>query len=316
MQELKRREEQVVTVFGGSGFVGRYVVALLARDGWRIRVAVRDPQKAAFLKACGDVGQVVPLAVDVSDPASVARIVQGSSVVINLIGILLEQGKQRFDLLQASVPGTVAAAAQKAGARTLIQMSAIGADLNSPSRYGRSKAEGEVAARAAFPSAVIVRPSIVFGPEDDFFNRFAKMAHVSPFLPLVGGGNTRFQPVYVGDVAGAIRKIVLHPDKYSGEIYELGGPKVMTFRECLELLLREVRLNRFLVGLPFWLARVMSVFMTVLPNPPLTLDQLKMLEKDNVVSDQAKHLEDLGIKPVDPHLILSDYLSRYRDGGQ
>ncbi|WP_020590789.1 complex I NDUFA9 subunit family protein [Kiloniella laminariae] len=316
MRELKRREEQVVTIFGGSGFIGRYVVAVLARDGWRIRVAVRDPQKAAFLKACGDVGQVVPLAVDVSDPASVARIIQGSSVVINLIGILLEQGKQRFDLLQSKVPGIIAVAAREAGAKALIQMSAIGADLNSTSRYGQSKAEGEAAARMAFPSAVIVRPSIVFGPEDDFFNRFAKMAQVSPFLPLVGGGHNRFQPVYVGDVAKAVRQIVLQPEKYSGEICELGGPRVMTFRECLELLLRVTGLNRLLVNLPFWLARVMSIFMTVLPNPPLTLDQLRMLEKDNITSDHVKNFGDLGIRPVDPILIVPGYLSQYRRGGR
>ncbi|MFD2204552.1 complex I NDUFA9 subunit family protein [Kiloniella antarctica] len=306
---------KVVTVFGGSGFVGRYVVSLLAKDGWQVRVPVRDPHHAKFLCPCGDVGQVVPLVIDVFDEEAVSHVIAGSDAVVNLIGILFEGGRQRFDYLQASLPGVIGLAAKHAGVRALIQMSAIGADVRSFSAYGRSKAEGELAAKSSFPGVTIMRPSIIFGPEDDFFNRFARMSVISPFLPLIDGGRVKFQPVYVGDVAHAILKAVNNPKDYGGSVYELGGPRVLSFRRCLEVMLRQIRRDRLFVSLPMWIAKVQAFFFGVLPNPPLTLDQLKMLQNDNVVSSHALGVGAFGIDPVDVELILPTYLSRYRSGG-
>ena len=306
---------KVVTVFGGSGFIGRYVVSMLAQDGWQVRVPVRDPQKAKFLSSCGDVGQVVPLAVDINDSGSIFRMIAGSTAVVNLIGILFEGGKQRFDCLQAKLPGVIAQAATDCGATALVQMSAIGADVNSGSAYGRTKGGGELAANKGFSGATIIRPSIVFGPEDDFFNRFARMSSVSPLLPLVGGGEVKFQPVHVRDVAEAIFKAVNDPDKYGGNTYELGGPRVLSFRECLELMLGHMHQRRFLMPVPMWIAKIQALFLEMLPQPPLTRDQLKMLGKDNVVSNQALNFSAFGINPVDVDVILPTYLSRFRPGG-
>jgi len=305
----------IVTVFGGSGFLGRYVVQRLARDGWTIRVAVRHPARAKFLKPLGDIGQITPLYVPLQDREAVSAALSGADAAINLVGILFEGGRQRFQAVQAEGAGTVAAAAAENGVRSLVHVSAIGAAEDSASAYARSKAAGEAAVREAFPDAVILRPSVVFGPEDDFFNRFAAMARLSPALPLIGGGRTRFQPVYVGDVARAVTRVLTDP-ACSGRVYELGGPKTYTFRELMELLLDTIGRKRALVNVPFGLARLKATFLELLPQPLLTRDQVTLLRSDNVVAADALTLKDLGIEPTAPEAIIPGYLDRYRPGGR
>ncbi|WP_299375100.1 complex I NDUFA9 subunit family protein [uncultured Kiloniella sp.] len=299
---------KVVTVFGGSGFVGRYVVSRLAKSGWHVRIAVRDRVQASFLTCCGDVGSVTPVSVNVADRASLERVVAGSTAVVNLIGILFEGGRQRFDYLHCKLPGVIAQIAQEKNVSAFVQISAIGADISSPSAYGRSKGEGEVAVFDAFPTASILRPSIVFGPEDDFFNRFSRMASVSPFLPLVGGGSAKFQPVYVGDVAEAVSRCLDLPGEYGGKVYELGGPRVLSFRDCLDLLQKYSGFSRPYISLPFWVAYLQALIMELMPQPPLTRDQLKMLKKDNVVAESALGFVALNIKPVDVEVVLPTYV--------
>lgn len=305
----------VVTVFGGSGFIGRYLVQCLARQGWIVRVAVRHPQSAHFLKPLGDVGQIVPLAASLHREDSIAAAVEGAAAVVNLVGILYERGRQSFRAVHVEGADRVARASLAAGATRLIHMSALGADRASPSAYAQTKAEGEAAALASFAGASIIRPSIVFGPEDDFFNRFARMARFLPALPLIGGGHTRFQPVYVGDVADAMAAVLGDPAA-AGRVYELGGPRIYTFRELLELLLREVRRRRLLVPVPFRVARLQALILEHLPAPPLTRDQLKLLERDNVVSGTLPGLAELGIAPTAAEVILPNYLDIYRPGGR
>lgn len=304
---------RVVTVFGGSGFLGRYVVSRLTKAGWHVRLAVRDRVQSSFLTCCGDVGCVTPVFVNVGDKASIERVICGSSAVVNLIGILFEGGKQRFDYLHSKLPGVIADVARSNGVSAFIQISAVGADISSPSAYGRSKGEGEASVLERFPTASILRPSIVFGPEDDFFNRFARMTAVSPFLPLVGGGQARFQPVYVGDVAEAVSKCVGRPDEYGGKVYELGGPRVLTFRDCLDLLQKYTGCSRSYFTLPFPVAYLQAVFMELMPQPPLTRDQLKMLKKDNVVAKSALGFGEFNISPVDVEVVLPTYLAAYSD---
>ncbi|KLN62678.1 3-beta hydroxysteroid dehydrogenase [Kiloniella spongiae] len=303
---------KVVTVFGGSGFLGRYVVSKLARAGWHVRLAVRDSAQSSFLTCCGDVGCVTSVYTNVGDRASLEQAIRGSSAVVNLIGILFEGGKQRFDYLHNKLPGMIAEIAEMNGVPAFVQVSAIGADVSSASAYGRSKGEGEVAVLGAFPMASILRPSIVFGPEDDFFNRFARMMSLSPFLPLVGGGVARFQPVYVGDVAEVIVKCVEQADEYGGRVYELGGPRVLSFRDCLDLLQRYTGRSRRYLALPFSVAYLQAIFMELLPQPPLTRDQLKMLKNDNVVAESAAGFGVFGISPVDAEVILPTYLGVYQ----
>lgn len=304
----------LVTVFGGSGFVGRYVVRELAKAGLRIRVAVRHPDRAQFLKPMGAVGQIAPVLANVRDDASVAAAVAGADVVINLVGILAEHGRQRFDAVHADAAGRIGRAAAAAGARRLIQISAIGADPDARAAYARSKAAGEAAARAAFPGATVLRPSIVFGPEDDFFNRFAAMAKIAPALPLVDGGRTRFQPVYVDDVADAVMA-ALRTEASVGKTYELGGPRVYTFRALMEFLLRTIGRRRLLVPLPACALWPQALVAELLPKPPLTRDQLLLLKRDNVVADGALGLADLGITATSIEAIVPTYLRRYRRGG-
>ena len=301
------------TVFGGSGFVGRYAVRRLAAAGARVVVGVRHPERAGFLKPMGDVGQVLPVAADIGDEATVAAAVQGSDLVVNLSGILVETGAQRFAAVHAQGAERVAKAARAAGARSLVHVSAIGADAASPAAYGRSKAAGEVAVRAAFPAAAIVRPSIVFGPEDDFFNRFARLARLVPALPLVHGGRTRFQPVYVGDVAEALARAAERADA-AGRTYELGGPQVYSFRELLAFILDTTRRRAFLVPVPEAVLSFKARFFELLPDPPLTRDQIAMLRRDNVVSDDPEiaRFADLGIEPAALEAIVPEYLARYR----
>ena len=304
-----------VTVFGGSGFIGRYIVPRLAEEGWVIRVAVRNPDKAAFLKPAGDVGQIVPVACNLRDQASVERAVEGADAAINLVGILFETGRQTFAAVQYEGAKRAAEAAAAAGITHYVQMSALGADAKGEAEYARSKAAAEEAVLAAMPTASILRPSIVFGPEDDFFNRFAAMARLSPVLPLVGGGHTRFQPVYVADVAEAAVKCLTDGD-CDGKTYELGGPKVYSFKQLLKLMLQTIHRRRLLVPLPFAIADVQAFFLERLPQPMLTRDQVAMLRKDNVVSRGALTLADLGIEPHSVEIVIPTYLDRYRPGGR
>ena len=306
--------EPVITVFGGSGFIGRYLVKRLAASGARVRVAVRDPGAAGFLRPMGDVGQVAPIQANVGDEASVAAAVAGAGAVVNLVGILFERGRRSFAAVHAHGAGRVARAAAAAGVGRLVHVSAIGAGPDSPSAYARSKGEGEAAVRAAVGQATIVRPSVVFGPEDDFFNRFAALARLAPALPLFDGGATRFQPVYVGDVAEALARVLETPQSAS-KTYELGGPRVYSYREIMELVMAETRRERPLVSVPSAAVRPLAAVMGLLPNPPLTSDQLIQLGRDNVVSPGALGLSDLGIVPRAVEPIVADYLRRYRRAG-
>jgi len=306
---------RVVTVFGGSGFIGRHLVRRLARRGWTVRVAVRHPSRAQFLKPMGHVGQIAPLCARVEDPLSVQAALDGAQAAVNLVGILYERGRRSFAAVHARGAQHVAEAAAGAGAEALVQVSAIGADRHAEAEYARSKAAGEAAVRTAFPTATVLRPSIVFGPEDDFFNRFAAMARLSPALPLIGGGRTRFQPVYVGDVAEAIARS-LERSEAQGRIYELGGPRVYTFKELMEILLHEIRRRRLLVPLPYGMAELQATFLECLPVPPLTRDQVRLLRHDNVASSDLPGLRELGIDPTALEVVIPTYLDRYRPGGR
>lgn len=303
-----------VTVFGGSGFVGRHVVSRLAQDGWQIRVAVRRPDEALFLKPAGVIGQITPVAANIRDQASVARAIAGADAVVNLVGILHESGPQRFKSVQAEAPARVAEAAKHAGVRKFVQVSAIGADAHSKSAYARTKAEGEQGVLRVFPTATILRPSIIIGPEDGFFNRFAQMAMVSPALPLIGGGRTKFQPVYVGDVAAAVANALKLPGA-QGKIYELAGPRTYSFRELMGILLREIGRRRLLLPLPFAIAGLMGLVMQCLPRPQLTLDQVRLLKRDNVAAPGAPGLQHLGVQPTALESVVPTYLDKYRKHG-
>ena len=311
----------VVTLFGGSGFIGSQAVRALARRGWRIRVAVRNPVLAIEIQPLGDPGQIQFMRCDITNPADVAQAVRGADAVVNLVGVLHDAGGKRgFDALHTEAAKTIAEAAKAAGVERLVQISAIGADAASPSAYGRTKAQAEAAVRAVYPDAVILRPSLVFGAGDSFLNRFAAMATMAPALPLIGGGETRFQPVYVGDVAEAIARGVTRADA-AGRTYELGGPSLYTFREVLELVRRETGRDRMLVSVPFIVAKPLGSLLQLSRfvglTPPLTRDQVLMLEKDNVVAAEAFGLSDLGIDhPAGMAAIAPSYLWRYRVGGQ
>ena len=305
----------LVVVFGGSGFVGRYVVQRLARRGARIRVAVRHPETALFLKPMGATGQIQVVQANVREPASVAAAAEDADILVNLAGILSPRGKQTFDTVQAQGAGNIARAAKAAGAKQLVHISAIGADPDSDSAYARSKAEGEQAAQEAFPDATILRPSLIFGPEDDFFNRFAAMARLLPVMPLIAG-DSRFQPVYVGDIADAVVAALETGRKAAGKTFELGGPRVYSFKELLELTMKEAMIRRPFLPIPMPLARLQAFFAQLLPNPPLTPDQLRLLARDNVVAEDAKGVSDLGIVPTPLEAILPAYLKRYRPKGQ
>ncbi|MRL69032.1 complex I NDUFA9 subunit family protein [Brevundimonas sp. SPF441] len=311
----------VVTLFGGSGFIGSQAVRALARRGWRIRVAVRNPVLAIEIQPLGDPGQIQFMRCDITNPADVAQAVRGADAVVNLVGVLHDAGGKRgFDAVHTEAAKTIAEAAKAAGVERLVQISAIGADAASPSAYGRTKAQAEAAVRAVYPDAVILRPSLVFGAGDGFLNRFAAMATMAPALPLIGGGETRFQPVYVGDVAEAIARGVTRADA-AGRTYELGGPSLYTFREVLELVRRETGRDRMLVSVPFIVAKPLGSLLQLSRfvglTPPLTRDQVLMLEKDNVVAADAFGLSDLGIDhPAGMAAIAPSYLWRYRVGGQ
>src|SRR5579885_1468648 len=304
-----------VTVLGASGLIGRYMVKRLAEQGALIAADGRHASDAGFRKPMGDVGQIATIDADVTDDAALAAVIAGADVVVNAVGILYERGAQRFDALHHLLPRRIAAEARAAEVKQVVHISAIGADPQSPASYGRSKAAGEAALRGVFPAVVVLRPSIVFGPEDAFFNRFAALARLSPVLPLIGGGTTRFQPVYVGDVADAVMAALERPEA-AGRIYELGGPAVLSFRELMELMLSEIGRRRLLVSVPWGLASFAALFMQVMPTPMLTRDQVKLLQRDNVVTSGASGLADLGIAPTALALVLPIYLSRFRRGAR
>ncbi|MGJ5048030.1 complex I NDUFA9 subunit family protein [Bradyrhizobium oligotrophicum] len=311
--------DTLVTVFGGSGFVGRNVVRALAKRDYRIRVAVRRPELAGHLQPLGRVGQIHAVQANLRYPDSVASAMRDSHVAINLVGILTESGAQTFDAVQAEGAATVAKAAAAAGAR-MVHVSAIGADAESASAYARAKAAGEAAVLAAVPEAVIMRPSVVFGPEDQFTNRFAGLARISPFLPLIGGGETKMQPVYVGDVASAVADAV-DGKAQPGATYELGGPEVLSFREILKIILEITDRDRALLPVPFGLAKMKATFLQFAPGPlKLTPDQVELLRHDNVVSEAAKAagltFQGLGITPDSLEAVAPQYLWRFRPAGQ
>lgn len=309
---------KLITVFGGSGFLGRNVVRALAKRGYRIRVACRRPDLAGHVQPLGNVGQIQPVQANVRVRWSVDRAVEGADHVVNLVAILHEGGRQRFASVHEFGARAVAEAARAQGAG-LTHVSALGASAGSSSVYARTKAGGEKAVLDTVPNAVIYRPSVIFGPEDAFYNRFANMARFSPFLPLIGGGATRFQPVYVGDVAEAIARSV-DGDVQGGTTYELGGPQVKTFRECMEEMLEIIDRRRLLVSMPWWAADLQASLLGLLPNPPLTRDQVELLKSDNVVSSEAEDagrtFAALGIQPDSTAAILPTYLWGYRPAGQ
>jgi uncharacterized protein YbjT (DUF2867 family) len=316
---MTSNQDTLVTVFGGSGFLGRHVVRALAKRGYRIRVAVRRPELAGHLQPLGRVGQIHSVQANLRYPASVEAALRDSQVAINLVGILTESGEQTFSAVQGVGAGTVAKAARTAGAR-IVHISAIGADAQSASRYAQAKAAGEQAVLEALPEATIMRPSVVFGPEDQFTNRFAALARMAPALPLIGGGVTRLQPVYVGDVATAVADAADGKSKPSG-IYELGGAEVLTMREIMEIILAITERKRMLLPLPFGLARFQAAFLQFAPGAlKLTPDQVELLRVDNVVSDAAKAagltLQGLGITPDSLEAIAPQYLWRFRAAGQ
>jgi len=305
----------LVTIVGGSGFLGRYIVQELVATGTRVRVAVRRPNAAMFLKPLGQVGQIQLIAADVRDERQIAAAMHGADAAVNLVGILAEARGRSFADIHAEGAATVARVAAGAGVRALVHVSAIGADAASHSAYGRSKAAGEAAVRAAFPAATILRPSLVFGPEDAFVNRFAALARVAPVMPVVAG-NTRFQPVHVVDVARAVVGALENPARFGGAVFELGGPKVYTFRELLVWIMREIRVDKRLVDVPPVVAKLMARAGDILPGLPMTSDQYAMLQRDNVVGVGAPGLEAFGIRPTPLEAIAPAYLERYRRFGR
>jgi uncharacterized protein YbjT (DUF2867 family) len=302
---------RLITIFGGTGFIGRHLVRRLADRGARILVISRDPARGGHLQPMGSVGQIVVERTDLASEEALGRGLRGAFATVNLIGILYEKRRGEFERVQGELPGRIAKVAAEAGLERLVQMSAIGADPGSSSAYARSKAQGEARARAALPRATIVRPSIVVGPEDGFFNRFAAMARPAPALPLIGGGRTRFQPVYVGDVAAAI-VAALERDDAAGETFELGGPQVYSFAELMQYMLRVIERRRMLVPISFGLASWLARLSELAPVPPLTRDQVELLKTDNVVAEGAKGLLDLGVTPTPIELVVPEYLARYR----
>jgi uncharacterized protein YbjT (DUF2867 family) len=313
--------DKLVTIYGGSGFVGRYIARRMAKEGWRVRVAVRRPNEALFVKPYGMVGQVEPVLCNIRDDASVRAVMQGADAVVNCVGILNRSGKNTFDAVQAAGAGRIARIAAELGVARLVQISAIGADPRSESTYSRSKGEGEAAVFAAFPAAVILRPSVIFGPEDGFFNRFAAMSRLGPVLPVVGA-NTRFQPVYVDDVAAAA--VLGVTGKARPGIYELGGPEVATFRALMDKMLHVIQRRRLVLNVPFLAASIMGVgfdmaqaaSLGLVNNGLITRDQVRNLRHDNVVASGARGFADLGLTPATMDAVLPEYLWRYRPSGQ
>ena len=308
-------EKATIAVIGGTGFIGRLIVEALAERGARIKVLARNPDRAKFLKPMGQVGQISLHGGDALDDAALDDVISGTDAVINTIGILAESGRQRFDSLQAELPGRIASRATQAGISRVIQISAIGANPKSRIKYAASKGKGESLLFKNFAKATVLRPSLVFGTGDGFFNRFAKMALLAPGLPVIGGGQNKVQPVYAGDVAEAV-VACLSNDKTAGKVYELGGPDVMTFKDVMAYIIRHIDRRRMLIPVPHPLMMLAATVMAPLPNAPVTRDQLKQLKHDNVVHSEALGLSDLGINPKPVDLIVPEYLERYKPGGR
>lgn len=307
-------QKKIATIFGGTGFVGRHIVQRLAKAGYTVKVATRAAESAYFLRPCGMPGQIVPFRCDYNDAQSVGETIRGSEVVINCIGILYEKDKKStFRRAHVEIPRVIAQVCARENVARFVYISALGID-HATSRYAQSKREGERAVREIFPAAVILRPSVIFGPEDSFFNMFAELARYTPALPLIGGGKTKFQPVYVGDVADAVMASLWNGDA-SGKTYELGGPEVVTLREIYQRLFAVTGRRRCLISMPFGLAKIQASFMQMLPHPLLTRDQVESLKTDSVVSAGALTLDDLGIPPAALDAVLPDYLAYCRPGG-
>ena len=305
----------LVTIFGASGFVGRHTVRQLAKDGWRIRAVCRHPNLGNYLQPSGTVGQIRVQKGDVHDDESVAAALAEVDAVVNLTGVLYGSGENSFETVHVDAAARIARLAREAGVKTLVHISAIGADSNAESAYAESKGRGEIRVREEFPDATILRLSLVFGPEDEFFNKFAWLARYLPVLPLIGGGHTRFQPVYVGDVAAAIAR-VLNDTEARGKTYELGGATIYSFKDLMRIILRETGRTRLLLPWPFFLASINAFFLGLLPKPLLTMDQVRQLKTDNVVGDGALTLADLGIAPDAVEAVVPSYLWRFRAKGQ
>ncbi len=301
-------------IFGGTGFIGRQIVRDLAREGYTIKVASRAPERAYFLRTCGNVGQVVPFACDYSDEASLRAAVKGCDVVINCVGILFEKGKNSFTRIHTELPRSIAKVCATEKVARLVHISSLGCD-QAHSKYAKSKLNGEMAAFENFPRATVLRPATVFGVEDGFFNMFAKLSILLPFLPLIGGGKTKLQPVYVGDVADSVIAAIGN-DAAAGQIYELGGPEVLSFRQIYERLFRETGRKKLLVSLPWGIASLQGKIMSVLPKPPLTDDQVETLKADSIVTGNHPTMADLGVVATGMDAILPTYLNRYRPGGR
>jgi len=316
---LALADKGLVTVFGGSGFLGRQVVRALLKRGWRVRAAVRRPDLAGYLQPLGMVGWVQPIQANLRYRWSVDRAVEGADAVVNLVAILSPSGRQSYEAVNVFGSRAVAEAARAEGLKSVVQVSAIGASPDSPTGYGRSKAAGEAAVFETLPKSVVMRPSIMFGPEDHFFNRFAGMARMAPALPLIGGGKTRFQPVFAGDVAKAIADAVEGRAR-PGAVYELGGPEIVTFRECMELMLKVIGRKRLLLPMPWGVASVLGSILQVLPGKVLTADQVRELRSDNIVSEAAiaegRTIQALGIEPTTLEAVLPTYLSQFRVRGE
>jgi NADH dehydrogenase len=311
--------EKTIAVIGGSGFVGRATIELIAKHSARVIVLCRNAEKAKYLKPMGVVGQITLVSGDACDDETLERVIAPADAVVNLVGILAETGSQRFTALQAELPGRIGAMAAKHDVESVVHVSAIGASATSPSIYSRTKAAGEAALLSAFPKAVILRPSIVFGAGDSFFNRFASMAMLAPALPLPGGGGMLMQPVYVGDVAAAIAAglgLTRTRKKMEGETFELAGPNIFSFRQLMELTLSHIKRRRLLMPVPLWAMRCGAVFAGLLPNPPLTVDQVRLLASDNVADPSRPGLSEIGITPTPVDTILPQYLARFRPGGR
>lgn len=311
--------QKTITVFGGTGFLGRHIIYALAKTGANIRVATRMPAKAYFLKPAGGAGQVTPFFCDIHDDASVELALEGATHAVNLLGILFEKGRRNtFKKIHVEAAERIARMAKKQNLKLLVHVSSLSASADGTSDYAKTKAEGENKVIHIFPQTAILRPSVVFGSDDDFFNRFAKMAGLIGQLPMIGAGKTKFQPVYVGDVAQAVAHILSSADegKYYGQIYELGGPRVYTFMEMMELMLRITGQDAGGIELPFWFAKIVGFFCGFLPTPPLTVDQVRVLETDNVLEKNTPGLKDLGVSPTAAEAVLPSYLSQYRQGGR
>ena len=302
-----------ITVFGGAGFVGRYVVRRLVAEGAAVRVAGRHPERSLFLKTMGDIGQVSLVYANVLDEKSVALAVRSSKAVVNTVGILFQRGRQNFKNIHVDGARKIASAARASSVETLVHISAIGAATGSPAHYARTKALGEIGVREDFPGAIIIRPSIVVGAEDDFFNRFATLARLFPIIPLIEGG-TKFQPVYVDDLAKAVTASLSNTDAV-GRTFEIGGPRVYQFREVMELIFRQIDRRRFLAPIPSILLRPLAAILGCFPNPPITLDQLRLLRFDNVVGETASTLSDLGVAATPAEVVLPGYLARFKPSG-